>query len=194
MQAPVRLQECVRGLGRLATELCPVRSLVLQPLVLLKIIAYLKSRCKVVLLCLRAHMQSSVLPLKISSACSSSTGVHCVAEHLHRPHLTPHSSQLAGVRHADMWHWYQLKSEGISVGHRCRRARGNCPFPGAAGRAAALPGGRLSRPCPQPCAARSAGVPAGTLAGGADCGSSGPGRGQPLLACTMQSGACAYLN
>ena len=51
LTTPVCMQECVRGLGRLATELCPVRSLVLQPLILLKIIAYLRSRCKVALLC-----------------------------------------------------------------------------------------------------------------------------------------------
>ena len=54
LKAPVCLQECVRALGRLGTDLCPVRSLVLQPPILLKITAYLRSRCKVVLLCL--HM------------------------------------------------------------------------------------------------------------------------------------------
>ena len=63
LKAPVCLQECVRGLGRLATDLCPVRSLVLQPLILLKIIAYLRSRCKVVPALLRnAHAKLCAAP------------------------------------------------------------------------------------------------------------------------------------
>ena len=99
-KALVCLQECVRGLGRLATELCPVRSLVLQPLILLKITAYLRSRCKVALLCL--HMASSGMPLKTSFACPATTGVHSVAEHMHCLHPTQHSSQHAGVRYANM--------------------------------------------------------------------------------------------
>ena len=100
---------------------------------------------------------------------------------------TAHSvlvSSLAGSRLALV----DLGSVGISAGHRCSRARGNRPFPGTAGRAAALPRGCLSRPCPQSCAASGAGVPAGALAGGAECGSSGPGRGQAVLACILQSG------